>query len=350
MGTRRTDTLIGLALAGALVAAGCGGGSSKAGTGSPSGGDADVELPAIQVQHQSAFALLDAAGWSAAIGDAVPAIEDDLIAPGNCGNDGAVSSASTLTAGGDKLVVFLYACDTEVNAQSFASQIGNSDPTVTVQQCTKALTVQPQLGPDAQAALDSVKENGGDPTVAIQESDARLKAEGTKLANALKAKLSCEPGKSVYEIPAGGADPCDIASLTAAVGEPVTVTHQLANRNKPGVSCRVDPKTQSHFSLTLACDAPLKKAVPPTESNTRFATDQHNSGSRAQAVTDGGIEAFKTLSIVETKLRTNNGLCVLVDEINESAFNDASYAIAFKVAQQLKPRFVDKDTFIVGRA
>ncbi|MEY2459743.1 MAG: hypothetical protein QOG30_1573, partial [Acidimicrobiaceae bacterium] len=331
MRTRRTDTLIGLALTVALVAAGCGGGSSKTGTGSPTGGNAGVELPAIQVQHQSAFALLDAAGWSAAIGDAVTAIEDDLIAPGDCGSDGAVSSASTITASGDKFVVFLFACDTEANAQSFASQIGSPAPTVVVQQCTKVLNVRPSLGPDAQAALNSVKENGGDPTVAIQESDARLTTEGTKLADALKAKLSCEPGKRVYEIPAGGADPCDIASLTAAVGEPVTVTHQPASRNTPGVSCRVSPKTQAHFSLTLSCDAQLKKAVPPTESNARFATDQHNSGSRAQPVTDGGIEAFKTVAIFETKLRTNNTLCALVDETEASGFDDASIAIALKV-------------------
>ncbi len=347
MRTRRTDILASLAIVAVLLAAACGGGGSKAATaGTPGDSTRGVELPVIEVQHQSAFALLDAAGWSAAIGDQVTTIEDDLMAPGDCGSASTVSSASTITASGDKIVVFLDACDTEANAQSFAQQIGSQAPVVTVQQCTKVINIRPQLGPDAQKALDEVKINGGDPTVAFQQANDRLQSEATKLAATLKAKVGCDAGKSVFEIPAGGADPCDVASLTAALGESVTVSHQLANRNAPGVSCRVEPKTKAHFSLTLACDAQLKKAVPVTESNARFATDQHNNGSRAQAVNDGGIEAFKTLAIFETKMRVNNTICVLVDEINESAFNEISLGDASKVAQQLKPHFVDKDTFL----
>ena len=351
MRIRRTNTVITLAIAIALFTAACGGGSAKKGGGPGAEGvNPGVELPAIQVHQQSAFALLDAAGWSAAIGDQVSAIEDDLMAPGECGSNSAVSSARTITAGGDKLVVFLHACDTEANAQSFAQQIGGGAPTATVQQCTKVITVQPSLGPDAQKALDAIKENGGDPTVAFQQSNDRLQTEATKLAAALKPKVGCDAGKTVFEIPAGGADPCDVTSLTAAVGEPVTISHQLASRNTPGVSCRVTPKTQGPFTLTLACDAQLKKAVPPTESNARFATDGHNQGSRATPVTDGGIEAFKTLSIFETKLRPDsNTVCVLVDETGQSTFDDPAIAIAAKVAQQLKLKFVDKDTFISER-
>src|SRR4051794_15071711 len=118
MRNRRTDTLIGIALAVTLLAAACGGGGTKTGTGtSPSGVDPGVELPAIQVQQQSAFALLDAAGWSAALGDGVTAIEDDLMAPaGGC--NGSASVASTLTASGIKIVIILHACDTEANAKS----------------------------------------------------------------------------------------------------------------------------------------------------------------------------------------------------------------------------------------
>ena len=218
MRTRRTDILVGITVAVTLLAAGCGGGGSKAATGSPNGVNPGVELPAIQVQHQSAFALLDAAGWSAALGDGVTAIEDDLMAPdSSCG--GSISGASTLTAGDIKIVIVLYACDSEADAQSLASAIGSPAPQVTVQQCTQLLNVRPELGPESQQVLNHIKENGGDPTVAAKEANATLAAAGTKLADALKAKLSCDPGKSVFEIPAGGADPCDSASLSAAVGE-----------------------------------------------------------------------------------------------------------------------------------
>lgn len=347
MRIRRIDILASVTVAAALLTAGCSGGGSKGTAAStPNGSTRGVEVPAIQVQHQSAFALLDAAGWSAAIGDGVTAIEDDLMAPGNCGTGGTVSGASTITASGDKILVFLDVCGTEASAQSFAQQIGAQAPIVAVQQCTSVINIRPSLGPDAQKALDDVKIQGGDPTVALQQANDRLQKEATNLAAALKGKVSCGPAKSVFEIPAGGADPCDIDSLTAAVGEAVTVLHSLAARNAPGVSCHVQPKTQAGFTLTLACDAQLQKAVPPTESNERYATAQHDNGVRAQPVTDGGIEAFKTPAIFETKMRQHNTVCVLVDETEQSTFDAAADAIALKVAQQLKPLFVDKDTFL----
>jgi hypothetical protein len=345
MGAQRSNILAGLIVTIALVAAACAGGSKTAVGGGGNGTNPGVEVPAIQVQHQSAFALLDAAGWSTALGDQVTAIEDDLMAP-TAGCGGSSSGASTLTASGSKFVVFLEACDNEADAQSLSTQIASQPPVVTVQQCTKVINIRPSLGPEAQAALDGVKANGGDPTAAFQQSNDKLAAQATKLADALKARVSCDPGKAVYEIPAGGADPCDVASLSAALGESVIVSHQLANRGNPGVSCRVTPKTKPSFTLTLSCDAQLKKAVPPTNADSAFATEQHNQGSRATAVTDGGIEAFHSLSIFESKLRKNGTVCRMIDEVGQSAFDDPTIADAIRVVQGLAPRFVDKDQFL----
>lgn len=343
MRTRRTDILVGITVAVTLLAAGCGGGGSKAATGSPNGVNPGVELPAIQVQHQSAFALLDAAGWSAALGDGVTAIEDDLMAPdSSCG--GSISGASTLTAGDIKIVIVLYACDSEADAQSLASAIGSPAPQVTVQQCTQLLNVRPELGPESQQVLNHIKENGGDPTVAAKEANATLAAAGTKLADALKAKLSCDPGKSVFEIPAGGADPCDSASLSAAVGEAVTFVHEILLAG-PGVSCQVRPKTKTAFTMTLTCDAQLKKAVPPTESNAAFATAAHNAGSQAKSVNEEGVEAFETRAFFQAKLRPNGTVCVLKIETGGSTIEPADHAVFIAVAAGLNPRFVDKDTF-----
>jgi hypothetical protein len=97
--------------------------------------------------------------------------------------------------------------------------IGGPAPQVVVQKCTQLLQVNPSLGPDAQKALDDVKANGGDPTAAFEQSNEKLKTQAGNLSGALSAKLSCDPGQSVFEIPAGGADPCDIPSLSAALGE-----------------------------------------------------------------------------------------------------------------------------------
>lgn len=345
MRTRRTDTLIGLALAVALIVTACGGGggSKATATGAPDGVSRGVEVPAIEVQHQSAFSLLDAAGWSAALGDGVTAIEDDLMAPaGGC--NGSASVASTLTSSGIKIVIILHACDTEANAKDLAAGIGSPSPQVTLQQCTQIINVRPELGPELQDQLNHIKENGGDPTVAAQEADAKLLAAGTKLADALKAKLTCDPGKSVFEIPAGGGDPCDSASVKAAVGEDVTFKHVLLLQG-PAVSCEVQPKTKTGFSMSMTCDAQLKKAVPPSEANAKFATDLHNAGSQAKSVTDGGIEAFETRAIFEAKLRQNGTICVLRMETHGSTIEAADHANFVALAQGVKPRFVDKDTF-----
>ena len=207
------------------------------------------------------------------------------------------------------------------------------------------LQVTPKLGQEAQTALENVKETGGDPTAALNDANNKLATFAGKLSTALSAKLSCDPGKSVFEIPAGGADPCDVASLGAAVGEAVTVNHQLTARVL-GVSCRVQPKTKTGFTLGLSCDAQLKKAVPLTEANAAFATADHNAGSQAKSVTDGGLEAFETPATFQAKLRINNTICVLFMETGGSSIDAAAHAVLVAVAQGLKPRFVDKNTFI----
>jgi hypothetical protein len=336
---RRWAAIVGVLLA----AAACGGGSKSPTAIASNGVTGNIELPAIQVESQSAFGLANAAAWSAALNDKVTAIEDDLIAPGtDCG--GSVSSASTITAGGNKIVAFLQSCDTEANAQSLASQLTGHDPNAVVQKCTKIVQVNPTLGPDAQKALDDIKLNGGDPTAAFNQANATLKTQATALSSALAANVKCDAGKPVYEIPAGGGDPCDVPSLSAAAGEAVTVSHQLA-REGPAVSCNVSTKTKGSFTISMSCDAQLSKAVPPTDANGKFATDGHNAGSQAKSVTDGGIEAFQTLAIFEAKLRANNTVCVVVIETGQSTIDQSAPALYVAVAQGLKPRFVDKDTF-----
>ncbi|HEV7679846.1 MAG TPA: hypothetical protein VGQ42_14885 [Candidatus Dormibacteraeota bacterium] len=270
-------------------------GSSATGGASPSAGPSTsssappsgVPTAAPADRGLSAFALLDAAGYRAALGEDVLGPEDDGGVPSSPAGHVSTTRVGTTTTD-TMLSITLSSLDTAQAAQQvFAAQTrGNPPPSVaaglgdkavqsngvvTVLKGAQVLVVKASPGAAAQKRLDDIKIHGGDPTAAY----AALLGKAQTLAPGLVAHLTGQASPAPrLALPAGGVDPCIRQDVIAKLypKAPPTVTYQ-PSEVPPATQCSIQ-FPGGIVAIQVVSDQQLSSALVPTTAAKQLAADR----------------------------------------------------------------------------
>ncbi len=255
----------------------------------------------------SAYHLLDAAGYTAALGEPVTAVEDDGVVPDRYGCE--IGQARALTAAGVLITTTLRTADSTDNAKQEYSNEANfgstpgplnagdqsafTDGLALVQKGAQVLRVTSNIAP----GFDP-KAGGVDPTAAL----AAAAAAAGKAAPALAGKMTgATCSGPAIGIPAGAIDPCLVSAHQVEDGLQITgvrVTPVLSDRSGNSeceydlggyagtiyVYTRTDPQLEASISPIPAADS--------YANDLRAATDPQNSANATKSFESGPFQGF----------------------------------------------------------
>ncbi|HEY2813611.1 MAG TPA: hypothetical protein VGJ03_09125, partial [Acidimicrobiales bacterium] len=271
--------------------------TSSGSNGNGSQAASGATLPAAD-PSLSAFRLLDNAGYTAALGEPVVAIEDDGDVPDPNGGHRSVTRVATQS--GTIFRVTLHSTADETVAKSEFQQVsGSSDPSsssssvagagdeaaftggkTVVRKGAQVLTIEVDLAGTAQGELDQIKINGGDPTQALNAFEAKTQTLAAPLAAKLSGKTAPD---QVVGLPDGAIDPClpgadAVGAIKRIYGVSSVQTTYVQGESPPAIGCEFQVTgLQTPIEIDTVTDAQLTAAVSPTTSADLFQQDVQGS-------------------------------------------------------------------------
>ncbi len=278
----RTGTVLGLMLVLGLLAMACGGGddaksstspgvsstATQGGGGPTSNGDQQLTeaAPALSAYH-----LLDLAGYSAALGEPVTAVEDDGVVPDQYGCE--VGQARALTAAGALITTTLRTAKSEDDAReeystmanffstpvplNVGDQSGSTDGFALVQKGAQVLQVTSNIAPGVDP-----KANGADPTAALAAAAAIAGKAAPKLATNMGGAACSGPAMG---LPAGAVPPCPVTAEEMDSGLGITGTKAIPviSDDPPSMECQYQLPAKGTVLVYSWTEAQLENSIAP---------------------------------------------------------------------------------------
>jgi hypothetical protein len=247
----------------------------------------------------SAYHLLDAAGYSAALGEPVT-VEDNGVVPDQYGCE--VGQARALTAAGVLITTSLRTAastdnakddyTSQTNSGSIASPLSGvgdqsayADGIAVVQKGAQVLRVTSAIAP----GIDP-KANGADPTAALAAAAAAAGKAAPALAEKMGGAACTGPALG---IPEGGVNPCQMSASTFgdAVGIDGATAEPVISDEPPAQECAYNAPGIGTVYTYVATHAVLEASILPTTAQDMFTT-RLTSATNAQAQGFGEYDSF----------------------------------------------------------
>jgi hypothetical protein len=272
-------------------------------TGSPSG------KTTIAGPEVSAFMLLDAAGYEAALGAPLRGGPQDNGGVPDPYVGGYTSTALVVTADDMEVTATLHSLPTPEAAQEIydglVSQSPGAEPiagageaaaylggVAYVKKGAQVLEIGAQFGPDANAAIEQIKLETGD---ASAQAEAMTRVVIT-VAPALATEMSGATGdESLAALPEGGVDACASVDVVAELfDDPAAMVERQQTMDPPASECRYTVFGME-LTATVVTEDQLQQGARPETLQARFDGLAENLDEEVQQVTEAFVTGDRTV-------------------------------------------------------